>query len=204
MSSHPEFLDTLPAPDGAVSDPALAVPAVVLDDSAMFQDSVPRKQQPLVQSSEELPYQNWDRYQIVAFLGAGGMGTVYKARDQRLNRSVAIKFLRCNQADAFAKRQRRHFEREAKAQASIEHPNICKIYEVGEVEGQPYIAMQLIQGSSLAGLRQMLSQEEKVRVILQIAEALHAAHLRNLIHRDIKPSTVVPVENLPKNFPFTE
>ena len=196
MSSHPEFLDTLPAPDGAVSDPALAVPAVVLDDSAMFQDSVPRKQQPLVQSSEELPYQNWDRYKIVAFLGAGGMGTVYKARDQRLNRSVAIKFLRCNQADAFAKRQRRHFEREAKAQASIEHPNICKIYEVGEVEGQPYIAMQLIQGSSLAGLRQMLSQEEKVRVILQIAEALHAAHLRNLIHRDIKPSNII-VERRP-------
>ena len=142
MSSHPEFLDTLPAPGGAVRDPTSAVPigavrdphsAVpigVMDDSAMFLDSLPNKiQQPLILSSETLPYQTWDRYQIVAFLGAGGMGTVYKAQDHRLNRSVAIKFLRCNQADAFAKRQRRHFEREAKAQASIEHPNICKIYE---------------------------------------------------------------------------
>ena len=73
---------------------------------------------------------------------------------------------------------------------------ICKIYEVGEVEGQPYIAMQLIQGSSLAGLRQILSQTDKVRIIQQIAEALHAAHLRKLIHRDIKPSNII-VERRP-------
>jgi len=78
-------------------------------------------------SSEKLPFQNWSHYKIVAFLGAGGMGAVYKARDPRLGRTVAVKFLRSGQADTFDTRQRRHFEREARAQARIEHPHICKM-----------------------------------------------------------------------------
>ena len=88
------------------------------------------------------------------------MGTVYKAVDLRLKRSVALKFLRGGQVESTDARQRRQFERDARAQARFEHPNICKIYEVGEVEGQPYIAMQIIQGSSLSGLQEVMSREE--------------------------------------------
>ncbi len=145
----------------------------------------------LSRAGEQLPFQGWDRYKIVSCLGSGGMGTVYKAQDPRLRRTVAIKFLRCGQLDALGSRPRRRFEREARAQASIDHPNICKIYEVGEVEGQPYIAMQLIAGSSLAGLHHVMTREQKVRAMKAVAEALHAAHLHGVIHRDIKPNEVV-------------
>ena len=79
--------------------------------------------------SEPLPFQNWDRYKIVSCLGNGGMGSVYKAQDPRLKRTVAIKFLRASQLDSLDIRQRRRFEREARAQACMEHPNICKIPE---------------------------------------------------------------------------
>lgn len=88
--------------------------------------SAPTEPSPAV-SGEQLPFQSWERYKIVSFLGAGGMGAVYRARDARLKRSVAIKFLRGSQAEAFDTRQRRRFEREASAQARIEHPHICKM-----------------------------------------------------------------------------
>ena len=78
-------------------------------------------------SGEQLPYPSWERYKIVSFLGAGGMGEVYKARDPRLHRSVAIKFLRGGQTSTLDTRQRWHFDREARAQARIDHPHICKI-----------------------------------------------------------------------------
>ncbi len=144
-------------------------------------------------SGEALPFQTWERYKILSFLGAGGMGTVYKARDPKLNRYVAIKFLRTSHADLQNSRERRHFEREARAQAALEHPHICKIYEVGEVDGQPYIAMQYIAGSSLSGLSQVLSVPDKLRVVQQVAEALAVAHRQNLIHRDLKPGNILVV-----------
>ena len=144
-----------------------------------------------ISSDEQLPYQSWERYKIMSFLGHGGMGVVYKARDLKLHRSVAIKFLRGGPAGTIDTRQRRQFDREARAQARIEHPHICKIYEVGEVEGQPYIAMQFISGSSLASLQQTIGRADTVRVIQRIAEALHAAHMQNLIHRDIKPANIM-------------
>ena len=81
----------------------------------------------LDQGPELLPFPNWDRYKILSCLGSGGMGSVYRAEDQRLKRTVAIKFLRSSQLDSLDPRQRRRFMREARAQARIEHPNICKI-----------------------------------------------------------------------------
>jgi serine/threonine-protein kinase len=139
----------------------------------------------------ELPLQSWDRYKITGFLGAGGMGAVYKAQDLRLKRIVAIKFLRTNPGEPDEPRQRKRFEREARAQARIEHPHICKIYEVGEVEGQPYIAMHFIDGAPLPAYADAMSREEKVRVIKEVAEALHAAHVEGVIHRDLKPANVM-------------
>ena len=100
-------------------------------------------------------------------------------------------FLRTSHADLQNSRERRHFEREARAQAALEHPHICKIHEVGEVDGQPYIAMQYIAGSSLSGLSQVLSVPDKLRVVQQVAEALAVAHRQNLIHRDLKPGNIL-------------
>ena len=90
----------------------------------------------------------FSNYQLVGRLGAGGMGEVYRARDLRLNRDVAIKVL-AHAADGDEQAARR-LMREARAAAALDHPNICTVYEVGEVDGHPYIAMQLVQGESLA------------------------------------------------------
>ncbi|MBL9005580.1 MAG: serine/threonine protein kinase [Myxococcales bacterium] len=144
-----------------------------------------------VRGSELLPLRDWDLYRITGFLGAGGMGTVYRATDRRLNRAVAIKLLYLPEQSDLAERQRQRFIREAQAQARIEHPHICKIYEVDEVEGQPYIAMQLIEGQPLATFYTVMSREQKVRLMQQVADAIHAAHRLGIIHRDIKPGNIM-------------
>jgi serine/threonine protein kinase len=114
-----------------MSKPSEPPPAVTIDandgstPTSGVDESGPQSAQSL--PSEPLPYRDWKRYKIVSFLGVGGMGAVYKAYDPRLHRHVAVKFLRGSHADAFNTRQRRHFEREARAQARIEHPHICKI-----------------------------------------------------------------------------
>lgn len=141
-------------------------------------------------SSDELLIKNWDKYEIISLLGKGGMGQVYRAKDLRLNRFVALKFIR-GRSSKFLQR----FTREAQAQASVDHPHICKVYEVGEVEGIPYIAMQLIEGQSLKQLKQYLTLSEKLLIIKNIAEAIHAAHKIGLIHRDIKPSNILIERN---------
>jgi serine/threonine-protein kinase len=128
----------------------------------------------------------WDRYSLVGLLGQGGMGQVYKAVDTRLGRLVALKFLRGEDPEL----ARRMLE-EARAQARIEHPNVCKVYEAGEVQGRAYIAMQLIQGKPLSRAAAELSLEEKLLVVRQAAEGLHAAHRLGIVHRDIKPSNIV-------------
>lgn len=200
MSKSPAVSDTLEdlnaSPDAVMEKQhPLLLPNVspdADDHTTRNQDVVAPDQAVASHSSDEqLPHQGWERYRIVSLLGAGGMGVVYKARDAKLHRIVAIKFLRGGHAGEINTRQRRQFDREARAQARIEHPHICKIYEVGEVEGQPYIAMQFISGSSLASLQQTMGYEDKVRVIQRVAEALHAAHLQNLIHRDIKPANIM-------------
>lgn len=129
---------------------------------------------------------HWERYRCVRLLGVGGMGRVFEAWDARLRRPVAIKLLNADHPDAVQR-----FLREAQAQARIEHPGVCKVYEVGEVGTRPYIAMQLIHGSSLAQLAVRLSLEQHVVLLKQVAEAVAAAHGIGLIHRDLKPANIM-------------
>lgn len=128
----------------------------------------------------------WTRYEITDVLGQGGMGVVYRARDRRLGRTVALKFIRL--ADP---KMVQRFLNEARAQARITHDNICKVYEVDEVAGQPYIAMEYVDGQTVLSLNNSLSLMQKVKLIQDVAEALHSAHRIGIIHRDIKPQNVL-------------
>lgn len=128
----------------------------------------------------------WPRYRVERLLGSGGMGTVFLAFDPTLGRRVALKLLHRNDPE-----QTGRFLREARAQARVEHPNVCQVYEVGEVDGRPYIAMQHIEGRSLSDLREQLSPEAIVRLVRDVARAVQAAHKTGLIHRDLKPANIL-------------
>ena len=140
---------------------------------------------------ERFPVTEWDRYEIEEFIGRGGMGDVYKAKDPRLGRYVALKFLRRDDPELVER-----FTREAQAQARIDHDHVCPVYEVGEIEGHSYIAMQYVAGGSLKQVTDLLSLRQKVQIMKSVADALHAAHLAGLIHRDIKPGNIL-VEHQP-------
>ena len=137
----------------------------------------------------EPPVSDWDRYEIKNLLGAGGMAQVFRAFDPQLKRFVALKFIRGEDS-----KLRERFLKEARAQAQIEHPHICKIYEAGEVQNRYFIAMQLIQGHTLAQLQSELLLEQKVKIMQQVADAVHVAHSMGIIHRDLKPTNIM-VEN---------
>src|SRR5215510_7102968 len=119
-------------------------------------------------------------YEILAPLGAGGMGEVYRARDPRMGRDVAIKIS--------AERYTDRFEREVRAVAALNHANICQVYDVGP----SYLVMELVEGPTLAERIKTgaLSLEEALPIARQIADALEAAHERGIIHRDLKPANV--------------
>ena len=129
------------------------------------------------------------RYTIERKLGAGGMGVVYAARDERLHRTIALKTLSQLADDQSA---RKRFWREARAAASINHPNVCQIYEIGEEGGELFIAMELLEGEVLAERlrRGPLSAAHAVPTALEILAALSALHARGIVHRDLKPSNV--------------
>lgn len=126
------------------------------------------------------PVRDWERYEFLGSLGRGGMGTVYRARDRRLGRMVALKFIRSDDEHLTAR-----FVQEARAQSRLNHPNICKVYETGEVEGKAYIAMELVEGVSLDHAQRDLSIWDRVQIIRDVASALHTAHELGIIHREI-------------------
>ncbi len=130
-------------------------------------------------------------YEIVAPLGAGGMGEVYKARDIRLDRIVAIKILPADVARD--ERRRERFRREARAISSLTHPHICTLYDVGEQDGIDYLVMEYLTGETLAQrlVRGPLPLDDVLRTGAQIADALDAAHRQGVIHRDLKPANVM-------------
>ncbi len=130
-------------------------------------------------------------YEIVARIGAGGMGEVYRARDTRLNRVVAIKVLRDNGAGHPQFKER--FEREARAISSLEHPHICALYDVGEHDGVSFLVMQHLEGETLEVRLQKgpLPVEQAVQHAIEIADALDKAHRQGIIHRDIKPGNIM-------------
>ena len=132
------------------------------------------------------PLQDWERYEILRPLGQGGMGTVFLARDRRLGRQVALKFLRVPSPDAAERMMQ-----EARAQARLDHSGICKVFEVGEFKGQPYIAMEFIDGQPLHLAMRRLTLEQRVFLVHQIALAVHAAHSQGILHRDIKPANIM-------------
>ncbi|MEO8626978.1 MAG: protein kinase [Betaproteobacteria bacterium] len=135
------------------------------------------------------------RYKILDRLGQGGMATVYKAFDPGIDRAIAIKFL--HPSLCLDENYRGRFLREAKAAGVLSHPNIVTVFDVGEIEGQPYIAMELIEGSTLSDVMAdgaPLRPREVVEMGIQLARALDFAHSKGVVHRDIKPSNIVRIK----------
>ena len=180
-ADNPRFVETLPRRGYRFIVPVVeASPARLIGVSA----------QPRAAAPGSLIGSQISHYRILSELGSGGMGVVYEAEDIRLGRRVALKFL--PQKLASDQRALRRFEREARAASSLNHPNICTIYEVEEHDHQPAIVMELLEGKSLKQRIKEgpISIEELLDFGIQTSEALESAHAKGIVHRDIKPGNL--------------
>src|SRR5438309_423912 len=130
-------------------------------------------------------------YEVVALLGAGGMGEVYKARDTRLDRTVAVKVLARHRSGDMELKQR--FEREARAISSLSHPHICTLHDVGSQDGVDFLVMECLEGETLAQrlAKGRLGVEEALKISIEVADALDKAHKAGIVHRDLKPGNIM-------------
>jgi eukaryotic-like serine/threonine-protein kinase len=135
-------------------------------------------------------------YEILVLPGAGGMGEVYRALDTRLDRTVALKILRTEFNDRERQAVLARFEREARAISSLNHPNICALFDVGKHAGIDYLVMEHVQGQALtdALVRGPMPVEPALRHAIQVAGALEQAHRRGVVHRDLKPGNISTVQ----------
>jgi len=163
-----------PEPVATPADPPSAVAPPPPEAPTPPRDEVP------------FPVPGWDRYRPVRFLGQGGMGRVFLALDVRLQREVALKFVRGDDPELT-----RRILLEGRAQARVKHERVCQVYEVGEVDGLTFIAMQFVDGQPLSELGPVLTVEQKALVLRDVALGVHEAHRVGLIHRDLKPSNVM-------------
>src|SRR5467141_63327 len=138
-----------------------------------------------------LPGRRLGPYEILSSIGAGGMGEVYKARDTRLDRIVAIKILPTHLADRSELRKR--FELEARTIASLNHPHICTLYDIGHQDGTDFLVMEYLEGETLAQrlLKGPLPLEQVLQYAIEIADALDKAHRKGVTHRDLKPGNIM-------------
>src|SRR5579859_309068 len=130
-------------------------------------------------------------YEILAVVGAGGMGEVYRARDTRLDRIVAVKVLPEHRSSSPQIRER--FEREARAISSLSHPHICPLYDIGNHDGIDYLVMEYLEGETLASRikKGPLPPDQVLQFAIQITDALDTAHKHAVIHRDLKPGNIM-------------
>src|SRR5664280_3022994 len=132
------------------------------------------------------------KYDVIDTIGRGGMGVVYQAKDPFLDRLVAIKMMNvdAHESGDFLER----FYREAKSTASLQHPNIVTVYELGEHQGRPFLVMQYLEGHSLEALlrsHRPMTLLEKISIIVEVCQGLGYAHQRGIVHRDIKPANIM-------------
>ncbi len=166
---------------------AAEIPSGFLSSPAMEPSEKPTDSATSRLSPDSDTFVTWERYQVGAHLGTGGMGTVFKARDTKLKRTIALKFLlRIDDPETVQR-----FLHEAEAQARVEHENVLTVHETGERDGLPYIVLQYVDGASLMEVRDDTSLEQKVELLIAVAEGLHAAHLEGLVHGDVKPSNIL-------------